>query len=362
MESRRSENMVIRAMLFLSIIVLFVAHSALSHAAMYDDVNAYWKMDGTWNDSSGKGNNGTGYGGVSFAIGPYGQAAAFDGQNDYIKVSYSSDFIFSNNDPFTVSAWVKLTDVVGSHSFISTEGYDGSAYTNWNLRPVTSKSNVNMVVRNTDNSAGSVGANIAVNAWHHIVGVVDELKNITLYVDGVGQGSSSYADLNTQNGDLVMGRFYNYVNDYYLKGAIDDVAIWGRTLDTYEAASVYEVGVEKFEALLNGINGAMELGLEYTSEQISQLADLYSAQTGEVVIDETRWTYLSGDLPGDIGGTTYDIGDSWTYDGCYYVKLGSGLQGLPVPELPPFAAGGLLLGFGSIKLWVRKRRTKKVCE
>ncbi|MCK4851677.1 MAG: hypothetical protein KAS86_01060, partial [Candidatus Omnitrophica bacterium] len=96
------------------------------------------------------------------------------------------------------------------------------------------------------------------------------------------------------------------------------------------------------------------LGLTgYSEAEILQLADLYSGQTsGEV--EGLTWTYLAGDLPGDTGGEVYEVGDSWEYNGKYYIKLGSGLEG--APELP----AGVMPFLGALlsAAWARRRFLK----
>ena len=95
--------------------------------------------------------------------------------------------------------------------------------------------------------------------------------------------------------------------------------------------------------------------------KIAQLVDFYNTQSaGYVRIDGMDWEYKSGDLPGDFGGTTYVIGDTWEYHGRYFIKLGSGLEGSPVPELPagvvPFLVMGAMFGVRVSGSGIRKRR------
>ena len=66
--------------------------------------------------------------------------------------------------------------------------------------------------------------------------------------------------------------------------------------------------------------------LDFTESDIMELADMYSSE-GSGVVGGMDWAYLSGDLPGDTDGEVYEIGDSWIYEGKYYIKLGSGLEG-----------------------------------
>ncbi|MFH1665903.1 MAG: hypothetical protein ABIA77_07155, partial [Candidatus Omnitrophota bacterium] len=99
------------------------------------------------------------------------------------------------------------------------------------------------------------------------------------------------------------------------------------------------------------------LSLGYSLEEIGLMADLYDTQGSGLEIDTLSWSYLSGNLPGDIDGLVYEIGDSWEYDGNYYIKLGSGLEGAPlgggVPELP---AGAMpLFGVFFSVVFVRRK-------
>ena len=75
--------------------------------------------------------------------------------------------------------------------------------------------------------------------------------------------------------------------------------------------------------------------MDFTESEILELADLYSSKSSGVV-GGMDWTYLDGDLPSDTNGEVYEIGDSWIYEGNYYIKLGSGLAGTSgaVPEVP----------------------------
>ena len=96
--------------------------------------------------------------------------------------------------------------------------------------------------------------------------------------------------------------------------------------------------------------------LDLTESEIMELADLYSSQSSGLVGD-ISWTYYSGNLPGDTDGEVYEIGDSWIYEGNYYIKLGSGLEGnagAAVPEMPIPQAVMFLLSFFVL------RRKKKV--
>ena len=85
--------------------------------------------------------------------------------------------------------------------------------------------------------------------------------------------------------------------------------------------------------------------MDFTESEILELADMYSDGSSGTV-HGMDWEYLSGNLPGDTDGEVYEIGDSWIYEGNYYIKLGSGLEGTSgtgaVPEVPLSSALVLL--------------------
>ncbi|GAB4542817.1 MAG: hypothetical protein Kow0063_35320 [Anaerolineae bacterium] len=69
---------------------------------------AYYPLDGNANDESGNGNHGKEYGGLEYVEGRVGQAAYFDGVDDYIEIiPQGSVSVFGD---FTISAWTYLED------------------------------------------------------------------------------------------------------------------------------------------------------------------------------------------------------------------------------------------------------------
>jgi hypothetical protein len=66
---------------------------------------AYYPFDGNAIDASDNDNNGTEFGGLEYKLGIKGDAASFDGVNDYIRVpSHSS---LNQVDQLSISFWVQ---------------------------------------------------------------------------------------------------------------------------------------------------------------------------------------------------------------------------------------------------------------
>jgi len=74
---------------------------------------AYYSFDSDTSDLSGSGNHGTAAGNVHISEGRFGNAFAFDGDNDYISTWASPSLAPAN--ALTVSAWVSFDSASGWH-------------------------------------------------------------------------------------------------------------------------------------------------------------------------------------------------------------------------------------------------------
>ena len=191
------------------------------------------------------------------------------------------------------------------------------------------------VTRMTDNTLSSSSASLYNGqiAWGSIAGMDNDQiyywngSSITLMADGFG------FDINSKFVSLYDGALAWSMN---VAGVSSEI-FYAQLASDYIANSLPAVAITYF-----------------TEQEIMDLSDMYSNQSSGVV-HGMDWTYLSGDLPGDTNGEIYEIGDSWYYEGNYYIKLGSGLQGTgTVPELPGHFALGLFPA-GILLSRVRKR-------
>ena len=107
--------------LFLIIFGIFIV--VCSFEAMGDVTDglvAYYPFDGNAIDASGNNNNGTEYSGIEYKLGIKGDAASFDGVNDYIRVpSYPS---LNPVNQLSISFWVKVDGFTNTWSPIVHKG------------------------------------------------------------------------------------------------------------------------------------------------------------------------------------------------------------------------------------------------
>ena len=303
-------------------------------------------------DSTSSGNRGVIYGATQVA-GQHGNALSFDGVSDYVEVADSASSDFGTGD-FTLEAWVKTNGSSDRQGIINKRG-GGQDYIFW----IAENDQLYAYIKDSNGNSTNLNSTATVSAdgnWHHVAAVFDRDADCSFYVDGnltTGIDISTYSGNISPDAPLYIG---SEGIQRYFNGSIDDVGIWNRTLDAYEIAAIYGLGTEKFEAVSMALNNSWDL--DFTTEEISQLATLYVAEESGV-IGGMNFTYYSGNLPGDTDGEVYAIGDSWVDGGKYYIKLGSGFEFEPVPlggvpELPPFAMQLIVLLFGGIIASCRK--------
>jgi len=174
-----------------------------------------------------------------------------DGSDDYIDCGGASDFGFTdgagNDDPFSISAWVKLdsnniqrmVDKSGttqaSRSYLF--GTDGTHVFSLFLGPGTGNY---LFVR--ENGALSTGV------WYHLVATYDGSNTaggISLYRNGsasttTNSSSGTYAGMPSTSETLKIGRFN--LNGSVMNGLIDEVAIFDYELTSSQVSDIYNSG------------------------------------------------------------------------------------------------------------------------
>ena len=133
--------------------------------------NSYSGSGNTWNDLSGRGNNGTLVNGPIFDANTNKGAFTFDGTNDYVNFGNSS--VLQQNTG-TLSAWTKASSPgAGYRGIIAKQGAYVLFYTN----------SILVAYDWAADTPRSTGINIADNTW----------KNVVLtYQSGVSNGTRIY--------------------------------------------------------------------------------------------------------------------------------------------------------------------------
>lgn len=196
-------------------------------STLTNNLLAFYKLSDT-SDSSGNSNTLTNNNGVTFSAGKIGNAAVFDGTNDF---SISSPIPATY--PLTVSAWINPTYIESGWVFESNYfllGVGDASFFGVGEGPaIFAAANYN-----PSYAAGS----IQLNGWSFVTAVWDNPGETRLYVNGQlvdtkALGSNEGGTVNALG--IGNGRFP-------LVGKLDGVGIWNRALTQSEVTELYNAG------------------------------------------------------------------------------------------------------------------------
>jgi len=208
-----------------------------SHWSMQGLVG-WWRMnEARWNgvnndviDSSGRGNHGKAYNGVTTALSERGRAGSFDGVDDYVSCGNISS---TANGTATVSAWFKLGSQLLSSRAIT-----------YNLRLLGDGSTYMYIYP----SAGGTGYVVVpvsswkFNAWNHIaVTWSGDGTTVKGYVNGNIMINNVTGVMAIQNiySDNIFTIGARYTGSNYFNNLIDDVRVYNRALSANEVWQLY---------------------------------------------------------------------------------------------------------------------------
>ncbi|MEK8020685.1 MAG: LamG-like jellyroll fold domain-containing protein, partial [Candidatus Parabeggiatoa sp.] len=217
-----------------------------------DGLVAYYTFDGNANDASGNGNHGTEQGGFSYVTGKIGQAAQFDGIDDYVDIPKKNTL---NPAQITISTWIKISDVsqvTAPHNhhtvFYMPRQYllaiFGSSYPN-NIWSNGIQANELSFAFNPHWYWYSTEYFPEQNQFEHVVLTFDEKMVGTLYINGQYVYEVGYSSPISSNADcLMIGARTCSVAQAFFNGLIDDFRIYNRVISESEIKQLYGLASE----------------------------------------------------------------------------------------------------------------------
>lgn len=203
------------------------------------ELKLHYPLDGGLLDVSGKGNDGTLFGG-SFApsLVKHDQGLVLDGVDDYVGVSGYQGVTGTTGR--TCSTWVKTSHVSGE--IVSWGNSNNGA--KWIVR-VNETGSLRAEVQ-----GGYIYGTTSINdgLWHHVAVVLDsdsspDISEVQLYVDGqldTIAGVNAYP-INTAAAQDVSIGVYSTVGKRYFHGMIDDVRIYSYALTQAEIQTLSSI-------------------------------------------------------------------------------------------------------------------------
>ena len=205
-------------------------------SAIHPNLIAWYRGEGTANDASGVGHNGTWHGSAAYVAGKIGQAFSLDGLTDYVDVGEGGgDFDFGAGD-FSMALWFNKTNDTSYGSFLD-KYVPNSNDRSWGFR--TDNANSQLVfVTEADGAAGNTkllttdSSVWTAGTWTHVVFTKSGTVG-NFYVDGVlvgDDGTALDATIYDSAAKVTIGAGVESTTNFF-GGSIDEVMIFDCALD-----------------------------------------------------------------------------------------------------------------------------------
>ncbi|MFH0731272.1 MAG: LamG domain-containing protein [Pseudomonadota bacterium] len=217
-------------MLIVSAFAILIANQVWA-AAPRNGLVAEYLFDGSANDTSGNGNNGTVYGAalVPDRFGKTNGAYNFGGTH-YIGIPGAVS-IPINNDPYTIDAWIKPS-VMGVNSIIG-----WGSYGNYSQINAIRLSPTGIIHYWWSNDLGVTTIDLR-EAWHQVTVTYDG-QSRKMYLDSELIGSDVPGEHSVPTAsNLTIGLAYS---GQYFNGILDDIRIYNRALSVAEIQDLFAV-------------------------------------------------------------------------------------------------------------------------
>ena len=202
----------------------------------------------TWTDLSGRGNNGTLVGGVSYNSSNQGYLV-FNGNSggttdSYVTLPATTDFAFGSGD-FTVEMWIYANSGNDASTFISMNSTSGYAA----IRLEHYNSNLNLNAFHSSNGSSHLisGTNtpLTANKWTHLV--FSRINgNAKIYLDGVEKLSYSLVGSLMSSGNSRIGSLDGWTNRNH-SGKVAITRIYkGKGLTSTEVTTQFDLLKTRF--------------------------------------------------------------------------------------------------------------------
>jgi len=344
--------------------------TATSASVAHTPYGAYWRFDegsGTSAaDSFSNSNTGTLQATAGWAAGKIGASALnlTGATTSFVDVANP---VIDSSQSYTVATWVRLNNLAGYQTFAS---IDGTTISPFYLQ--MSGGVFDFAQRGSDSTASTIvqvnGLAPTIGTWYYVAGVYDKTANtITLYVNGVSQGTATATTAWRATGHTVVGRArWGGAAVDFVNGSLDETRFFDRALTASEIVALggYSSTVNSTTGLINywqlgeasgtvmtdnksAANGtyvnAPTLGATGVITSDSNTAvtfngtTQYATATRQITNDFSiefwfkstqgigtgaQWWQGAGLVDGDVGGSASDFGTSLRSDGRVVAGMG----------------------------------------
>lgn len=205
------------------------------------DLVAHWKFDegsgATTTDATGNGNDGSIQGDPQWVTGIDGGALEFDGIDDFIRV-FDPVEVVEADDPFTVAAWVKVTDNGQANAILNYKFSDGETIL------LNNQANYNRFIFDEIHESGFRRIDAAgyydTDEWVSIVWTSDGAGDMRFWINGLEQLAIEQSGSGNAASGIQIGARSGGSGTDPFEGTIDDVRMYNREFDSSDTKLLYE--------------------------------------------------------------------------------------------------------------------------
>lgn len=227
-----------------------------------EDLVSWLPLDGNLWDQSGRGNHGTRIGNARFTEGRSGKAISLTSLKEgtsfnYVTLGAPADLQFGKDTDFSVSLWTRFTNWTGDPVLIGNKDWRSGGNQGW---VVATAGNGRLQWNLGDGDAGGrtrkdydgPAGTLSNGQWHHVVTVFDRQDGAITYLDGQAVSTNEItagldsidapAGLALNIGQDGLGAYTDNNAVGIRDAAIDEVAIWRRSLGAAEVQTIFARG------------------------------------------------------------------------------------------------------------------------
>ena len=225
--------------------------AAAAGSSLLDSLVACWKLEeanGTRVDATGRGNDLTPQGAVAQTVGKLGNAAAFNGSDQWLARASTNDLRI--NGSFTMAAWFRMVDAPSSAPMQMLFAKESGAGLEYRLYMACFGIGLAWEVGAAppwEDEQPMPGALVALNVgydnvWHFACAWYDAVnQEVGAQLDN-GTPSTGSATVPLLQGTAPLQLGADTTLSYFLNGKLDSVAKWDRVLTAPERAALWNGG------------------------------------------------------------------------------------------------------------------------
>ena len=301
--------------------------AGLAQGALIDELVGHYPFENSFQDvsASGSSNHGTPVNNPGFATGKIGTGMSLTGTRDHMSLDPTvyPELDFGSGTDFTVSMWVRQDDYLSDPAVFSNKDWSSGDNTgiNWAVKgnsPFDLNTKGDTGTRR-DLDTVSTSWITAVGAWNLIVMTVDRDGPTELYINGIHRGTIPVTSTGTFNSGLPWNVGQDGTGGYSAEftGAVDELSIWRRALNSTEADELWNGGAG-IDLSAQIVDSTLRLVVDRHTGEITlqnntgqpQYLTAYEITSEAGALDRAGWNPIAGRLDA-VGNGQVDADDNW---------------------------------------------------